>query len=324
MKKVEVTNEKNEKISLDWLVINRIKASVKRPVPWLMDKLNFSKESAYRRLRGQIHFTLDEFAILSQYIGIPTEFLNCNVPQNNTGNLPLYILEQYLNCLQTITERGGIATTQTAARRILFLPFWIESDSIFKVFCYKYMHRASGSYSAIQNSTHGIIREVRKKIIEIQNANCALSNEYIVYKNLFSLVADDVQYFYLCKLLSAEETECAKAELHSFLNRLETLMTNGCDKDGNSHTFYLSMMDIESDIVCANVDPRIHYSMQWNPENHLIAMSREDFGARRQWINAIKRYTSLITMSNEILRSDFIDRQRRIIDSIGKNPSLII
>jgi hypothetical protein len=316
----EQDERKPQFTNLNSYLIQRIKEHVKEPVPWLTQLLDIRKETAYRRLHGKIPFTVDEFSILAKELDIPVGgCCTSNFDSENITNLPLYILKQYLKYIEAVSKYPNVCNMQTA-RRIFFLPCWLEMPHLFQMFCYKYIHRVSKSGTDIKNSVNDELFEVRRQILE-HRRTVRSENEVIIYKKLLDSLIDDVQYFYLCKLISRDEINAIKKELHELVNRLENIMQTGYDESGNHYIFYLSMVNVESDIICSCLDDNKIYSMQWQPENYSVCFLREGNTYKKRWINTMKRYSSVITLSNEILRSEYFEKQRKIIDAIGEEST---
>jgi hypothetical protein len=311
--------KRSDKLDINALVIRRIRENINDPVLWISQKLDVRKETAYRRLKGLIPFSLDEFSILSKELGFYIESFDDASDPENIQNISLYILKQYREYLGLLS-RSDIRNCIQTSRRLIFLPYWIEMPSLLKLYCYKFSHRVLKPYSEIRGSYTDEFLKVRDDIAEIRSG-LRFETECIIYKNLLASLIDDIQYFHLCKLISTEERESIRQETHLFLNKLEDLMTTGYDGAGH-YTFYLSMIDVESDIICAGAPNNKFYSLQWSPENFSVRFRLEGNQNFKKWINIMKRYTSVITQSNEILRSDFFEKQRKMIDGIAGGRNL--
>jgi len=321
MSAIKEKDHTNTECDLNDYLIKRLNELFADPVQWLAFTLDIRKVTAYRRMSGKVRFNLDEFSILARNIDLSLEDFRRTESPSIIKNLPHYIFKQIVRYYENLSKFEKVENLM-AGRRTLFLPYWYESENIFKLFCYKFMHRITNSIQEIKNSITEDLTATRNSLASLRK-QVKSTNECIIYKNLFDTMISDIQYFRLCRLLSEEDLEGIRNDLHSFLDRLTTLMKNGFDEAGNRYVFYLSLVDVESDLICSTLDNDKIYSLLWRPENYDVEWLRTGNQYRKRWINMMKRYTQVITQSNEMLRSDFIDKQRSIIDRIGKDNVLI-
>jgi len=310
----------NTGCNLNDYIVKRLNELFDDPVQWLAFALDLRKVTAYRRMSGKAPFSLNEFSVLINKLDLSLEdFRRAESPQN-IRNLPHYIFKQIVHYYESLSKFQKVENL-TAGRRTLFLPYWYEYENIFKLFCYKFMHRITNSIQEIKNSITDDLTAARDSLVTLRK-NVKSTNECIIYKNMFDTLTSDVQYFWLCRLLCEKDVEGIRNDLHVFLDRLETLMLKGVDETGNRYVFYLSLVDVETDLICSRLDGNKIYSLLWRPENYDVEFLRDGNMYRKRWINTMKKYTSVITQSNEILRSEFIDKQRMAIDEIGKSKGV--
>ena len=141
---------------------------------------------------------------------------------------------------------------------------------------------------------------------------------YIIDRDIFQNVVRQIQYYYNRKLITDEEIIILKEELIQVLRNIENIMQTGCNDSGASMSYYLSLLDIEANTNCAVFDGNIA-SLHWmQPVNSICIVNQEICRMQKRWIEAIKKYSILITLSNEILQAEFINKQMEYLSNLTK------
>jgi hypothetical protein len=79
---------------------------------------------------------------------------------------------------------------------------------------------------------------------------------------------------------------------------------------------YLSLLGVECNSIYASYGSRQISLYLLNPFKTIVVRDDAD-GIHEEWLESMKKHSSLISGSNELLLSEFIDRQRGVIENIG-------
>jgi hypothetical protein len=298
-----------------------------KPIEYLIDTLSIGKESAYRRMRGEIPFTFDEIAVLSLKLGFSVdEIIGKNVEERFFFDLQvnrssrseesfMAMLEEYCKFIDFISNPETADVLVAVNRLSLFL--LIEYDSLFKLYYYNWVHQTHNfSLSNLYSDTviPYEIMELRKKFI---NKKKSISNiNFILDRDIFLNVTREIQYYYNRKLISDEEVTTLKKDLINLLKNVEQLMQRGVSPSGSSYNFYLSLLGVETNTNCATYGDNIA-SLYWlYPINALVIFNQEICYMQKKWLEALKKFSVLITLSNEILQAEYIAKQEKYIEDI--------
>ncbi|MDR2408392.1 MAG: hypothetical protein LBE13_09830 [Bacteroidales bacterium] len=320
---------------LNELLITKVRESIPKnikTVEYLIGKLNISKESAYRRMRGDIPFSFDEVTVLALDLNLSVDEIVGNDIENrvffdlqvndlvNSEESFLAMFKEYCKCIEKISKSKEKEMLISINRLCLFL--LIKYDSLFKLFYYKWIHQTN-NISVNPLFSKVIIPD---EILAIKN-KCKIVMQklnnitFIVDRNMFLSIVREIQYYYSRKLISDKDMALLKQELINLINDMEDLMQKGCTESGSTYNFYLSMLDIETNTAWANGDDT-NGSLFWIYSVNSVTVYNEKINyMHKKWIETLKKYSVLITQSNEILQVKFIDKQREHIENIAQDLS---
>jgi hypothetical protein len=299
-----------------------------KPIEYLMDTLNIGKESAYRRMRGEIPFTFDEISELSHKLSFSIdEIVGKNIEdriffdlQFNSSSKSdesfLAMLESYCKYLELVGNVPNGEVLASINRLSLFL--LINYDSLFKLHYYNWIHQTH-NVSLNQLFSETIIppkiQEVREKFLSkrrnLNNVN------FIVDRDIFLTIVREIQYYHNRKLITEEEAATLKGELVNLLKNIEIMMQKGTSKSGSSYNFYLSLLDVETNTNCATYGNDNIASLYWMyPVNPVVIVNQEICYMQKKWLESLKKFSILATLSNEILQAEFVAKQLEYLDNI--------
>ena len=305
-----------------------------KPIEFLTELLNIGKESAYRRMRSEIPFTFEEITKLALELDFSVdeiigrnkdERIFLDLQSNSTAtheeNFLAAIQEYYKYC-------ELISNAQTKEVLIvlnrLSLSSIIGFDSLFKLYYYNWKHQTYNISlndpfcdTVIPPDINAIRQQFRILKPNLYNVH------YIIDREIFQNIVRAIQYYYNRKLITDDEIIVLKEELQLVLRNMENVMQTGCNECGASMSYYLSLLDIESNINCATFDGNIA-SLHWmHPVNSICIINQEICKMQKRWIESIKKYSILITLSNEILQAEFINKQIEYLNNLTKEVAYI-
>jgi hypothetical protein len=320
---------------LNDLLIAKVSESIPKNikiVEYLVRKLNVSKESAYRRMRGDIPFAFDEIALLA----LDLDFSADEVIGNNRGDRIFFDLQgdnlfnpeenflavfrEYYKFTEKIIKSNE--KEMILATNRLNLCFLIRHEMLFKLFYYKWIHQSNNVSVNFPFSKVEVPAEILALKENYRQMAQKMNNvTFIIDRNIFLSFVREIQYYYSRKLISDQDLVLIKSELITLINQMDRLMQNGCDEFGASYNFYLSLLDIEANTSWASYDNRSGSFFWIYSVNPAVICNEKINTMHKKWLETLKKYSALITQSNEILQVNFIDKQREDVESITRDLS---
>jgi len=294
---------------------------------YLSDLLNISRESAYRRIRGEINFTFDEVATLSQDLDFSLDNV-IGVKRDENALFNIHMLQNidyfdiYVNKMLEYGRmfRENSEQMETKARiSINTMPYFfhIHHEMLSRFRIYKWLYQNQKITSKETFSSFVLPQKVLdahqiffKDIQTVKNVTVIMDN------NVFWSVAREVDYFYKRGLLSDEDLAALQTELHSITNWLEQVATDGVCPNGSKIDLYISSVDFEATYL------HFEYGDKQFSQVRIYAISAIDsFNERlckiqKEWIESLKRYSVLISESGEMQRFEYLKKQREYIENI--------
>ncbi|MDR3220237.1 MAG: hypothetical protein LBU22_14905 [Dysgonamonadaceae bacterium] len=306
-------------------ILKNVPRSIK-PVNYLTDILGISRESAYRRMRSEKFFSFDEIAELSLKLDFSVdEVIRGNVEDKIFSELQITMLSSpeenfrtmmiaYYKWVEEITQvKSAVIISVNSLESI----FATQFEALSRFLYFRWMHRSHKT--TINSSLSAIVLppemvEIQKKI----NSRISLINEITVILNrdvILNLIRE-IQYYYSRKLISEEEVMLLKNDLTEYVNLFEKMMQKGANELGPKYYFYLSLLDIESNSICARFNEKM-VSQYWISAMKSVIITDQNICKIQQyWLESLKKYSVLITQSNEILQALFLNKQREYIENI--------
>jgi hypothetical protein len=301
-----------------------------KPIDYLMDILEISRESAYRRMRGEIAFTLEEIAKLAckldftvdGIIGVNNKEriffdLKTDLSKDPKRNF-LSMLTEYSNYIEQICNAHNRDSMASLNRISLF--FLVPYDNLFKFYYYKWIHH---TFNIPVNRLFSEIT-MSPEIIEVRDHFRTLIKKfnycsYVIDRNIFSTLVREIQYYYSRELISMEEILVLKKELNELLDYWKSLMQGGNNESGFVYNFYLSLLNIEANTSYASIgllEEEVASQYWIYSVSPVMIRNHEVCAMHKKWIESMKKFSALITQSNETLQLEFIHKQRQDIEAI--------
>ncbi|MDR1880660.1 MAG: DUF3685 domain-containing protein [Tannerellaceae bacterium] len=294
-------------------------------IDYVTESLGITAQSAYRRIRSEIPFTFEEIGKLSRELNFSVDEV-IGLEQSERALFELQgkvsftpretfsvMLDRYcasLQCMYEAKEKEWITTMNH-----LLALFAVGSEHLFRFFYYKWIHQTSKvpiNYYFSEVTVPSEFRVLCEKICHysqrIRSAAC------IIDRNLFPNTVKEIQYYYKRGLISDEEIEWIRNDLSNAMDYTEKLIREGVNGQGISSLFYLSSVGIETNSTYMKYDDTVGSYFWVYMAAPINTHNGEVCAMHKKWLDSLKKYTVLITQSNEKLQSEFIDEQRRSID----------
>lgn len=298
-------------------------------VTFLSELLGLNKGTTYRRLRGEIPFSIAESSLIAQKIGVSLDYLIRS--GNETFNSFELILQQFETETEkdSNTSKGSSKFEQILGNILSDTPSTFElSHNLFpQVPAHLFYHLSKyNSFKWLfKNKTHKPIPfkdvEYPRALFEMHKTNNIATQQitttsYIWDNTIIEMLVREIKYFASIKLLDNEDVILLKQELFEFLDYVEDLTISGVFPTGNKVNIYIS--SVHSDAAYSYMEsPRFRiciigvFDLQY-----IISTDSQAFEIMKGKISSLKKGATLITGSNEIFRISFFDRQQKLISSL--------
>lgn len=294
-------------------------------VDLVKDILNIGKESAYRRLRGDINFSWDEIALIASKLGFSLDaIIGCHEESNAV--LDLFLMDED-NSLEALTEKLihdvefirqlRINNPEVKVRMVMNT---LSSFSIFrhqglsKFYIYKWICQTTQGVPNIPLSQF----EIPVELLEVKNSYVSEIQKlpYFILTmdpNVYRSSVLDIGYFHTLNLINDDELEELRDNLLNSVDNFEKMATAGLSNLGAKVEFYLSAVDIDA--------PYSHLETQNNsfsrfPVYSIYSLDSKDIrlgNVQKGWIDSLKRFSISVSQCGEIERCKYFNKQRSII-----------
>jgi hypothetical protein len=308
---------------LDKLLIDKIfekTPSGVNPVDYLMEVLHISRKSVYRRKKGELPFSFEEIAVLSEKLDFSIDELVAKGNENQAvfthktdvlfdpEDTFIAMLEKYRDFYKKAAEAKSFEGVFTM-NRILFI-YALNTTHLFKFFYYMWVYQGHDVPLNFRYSDMDFPSEIldsSQKVWEYERnvGNITIILDELIFKNIFNEIA----YYYQRELLTTEEFIQLKDELLAYIKRLELIVSLGTNEYGLNYTIYLSKLNIESNSCYFRIDDEIESSFWVFGISPIYTSNPFVFTSHKKWIDSLKKYAILISQSNELLQSKFFNEQ---------------
>lgn len=297
----------------------------------LMETLSLGKEAVYRRLRGEVMYSFEDVAKISRKLGISLDeivsetkgsennawaFFNLNSISFNYPNKYADQLKKRLDASLLFRIKGHKGTARFATSALPnYLTTSLPGMAMFRH--YKRAYLAEGINPEFKLSDMVIPTEY----LELERAMIGIPSNLskqllILGRRCFETVIDDIKYFCQRDLISDQERMQLKDELFSILLQLEKIAATGVHNEHVEVSFYLADVNIESIYFHIEADnfetamQMIYFTDGINFFNHEVCQMQ------KEWIESLKRYSTLISQTGEVARLNFFKTQRELINTL--------
>jgi hypothetical protein len=312
---------------LDKLLIDKIFEKIPsdvNPVNYLMEVLHISRKSVYRRKKGELPFSFEEIVILSKELDFSIDELMAKSNENQaifTHKTDILfdpeetftsMLEKYLDFYKKAAQSKSFEGVFTMNRILLI--YALNTTHLFRFFYYMWIHQGYNiplnfRYSDMDFPSEilALSKKVWKYVRDVGPITIIL--DQLVFKNIFNEIA----YYYQRELLTTEEYIQLKDELLAYIKRLEVIVSLGTNGYGSNYAIYLSKLNIESNSCYYKIDDDMESSFWVFGISPIHTNNNYVFTSHKKWIDSLKKYSTLISQSNELLQSKFFNEQYNYI-----------
>ena len=293
----------------------------------LSDILFIGKEAIYRRLRGEVAFSLHEAAMIARKLNISLD----SIIQTASSDNPTYELisqrfynlrerdydayEEYLGVLKFASMEPYSEQVYTSNLFPLFPSNRNYLFSKYNSFRWMYLNMDLNSIKTFHDMEHPERQYELSKAIIDETMN--IKNTLFIWDNtIIESIIKEIKYFRSIRLMNDEDVNLFKSELHTYLDTLENIASKGRFETGNKVQIFIS--NINTDTAYSYLEtPNIHLSMIGAfTMNYMVSLDTESLQRMKNRVHTLKRVSSLISESGEIQRIQFFKAQHELVDTL--------
>lgn len=294
----------------------------------LSSLLYMGKEAVYRRLRGDVAFSFEEAAVISEKMDVSLDevvhscFSNRTivepVPAGEISAVDKYtsILENKISTLAKVVGSGRSEVGISSNSLPLSLLYRYPGLARFSFYRWLYQYGVSDLSMTFSQVS------LPAGLVELQNeyTDRIAGIDYIYYiwsDRLFASLTKDIGYFVDMRLMKPEEASMVVGELMSLAEDMERLASRGGYREDKRVEMYVSSTNIDSTYIYLDA-PTVHLSLIRIFSMDTI-ISREKFLCEgfKAWVKSQKRVSMLISGSGEPQKVKFFRTQRDILSTVN-------
>lgn len=143
-----------------------------------------------------------------------------------------------------------------------------------------------------------------------------LRKTVIIDENIIYNAIQEVKYFQDRRLINDEEIALLKQDFHTLLERFEQILNTGKNSVGTQWEVYLSSISISINTSCLNYDERVSSSYWMHSDATFTTSDRQVYLLQKEWMASLKKYSTLITQSNQKMQADFLNQQYKYLEEL--------
>lgn len=307
-------------------ILRKNTPSKENTVDLLIQIMPMGKEAAYRRLRGEIPFTLEEAATICNTFKTSLDTI-CGRKLGNTYDFhlnaifskdPMHEYSSMLHDMKVGVEKISEDPESYSYRAYRALPveFFLKYDSLSKIYIYILF------YQLYAGEVPGKLKDIYipQKIFTAQQAT-ALSMQnikatLIMDKNIFSDFISIVKYFNDMDMLLENDYEQIKEDLHNIMDDLERCAASGQTLTNKQLDMYVSSISFDATYSYIEGAGIKSCSTSLYCIDHLSCENDEVTENHKLWIKSLIRFSTQISVSGELQRTEYFSTQRKAIDEL--------
>lgn len=291
----------------------------------LSNILCLEKEAIYRRIRGEVKFSLEEASVISYRMGLSLDSLNGTsvlkrpfmfkmINYANPQEIDYELINEFIAFLEYIKDSPD--TEIGTAAKLIPDAIHLNYQHISRFYLFKWIYQYDNTNIKKYKDVRGA-----NKILEIlgdmKNLLQHIKNAYYIFdQKIFENVVDDIKYFENIGLVSYNDIELLKDDLYTCLDDIELLASKGENHLGNKTEVYLSNLNFEAGFSYVKSED---YKLSTVRAFTMYDISSSDvvaFENSLKWMQSLKRASLLISESGEVARTNFFNRQREIVSAL--------
>jgi hypothetical protein len=294
----------------------------------LMDLLCLEREAVYRRLRNDVAFLAQEVVKIAsawnisidEIIGIHTgnvvfqmQPFNYLDPSKKEFHNIASIKDKDIDYVRTSVESEYMEVSNRIPRALIIGFQTLYRFRIFNwasQYCNDTTHREFAKVTIPEEMLYEL-EDYKKTMVQVKNTH------YIFDQGMFDYMVHCAIYFHSILLLTDNEKELIKKELHGLLDYLIEVANKGYyPETQNKVSMYISQINIDTNYSYLYTDKLKTCRVQTFGKFDVSSYDVNMVSQFRTWMNLKKRSAIQISEVNEKQRIEYFTKQRRLVDRI--------
>jgi len=306
--------------------------SVKYPkkaqlVTELMDLLCIEQEAVYRRLRKDVIFHAFEIAKIASAWNISLdEIINVDsgkiffqmqpLDYLNPSDQDVHFLQAFIDDLFRIKDFPDTEYVEICNR--VPRPLLASYSYLNQFYLFRWMHQYGNKEETVPFSQIIISEEKRRITSEYCMAMKQIPNTNFIFSHrLIDNLVWDVRYFHSIQLITDEEKECIRKELHAFLDYGVEVASKGCyPETKNKVDFCISQLMVDTNYGYIHTNEANMCIVHAFDKCEIYTFNSEMLANFKTWMRLKKRASVQISVADEKSRIAFFARQRQVVESL--------
>lgn len=293
----------------------------------LADILCLGKESVYRRIRGDVRFSFEEVALIARSLDFSIDNI-LGVKDNEKAIFEINMIdsfqingnynrriEEYTKAVKKMSKYPD-SELKSAFNSLPYL-FYLQYEGLSKFKLFKWAYQIQKMLSMPFRDfvmEKEAVNTQKKYISEIRKIK---RSSIIISQDVFTSMIKEINYFHRLNLLNNDDIQMLKGELLELLTEIEILSISGYYNNQDSEVYlYLSNVDIDGSYALLKNNGRTQAFLGLYGINMISSEDNNINEIHNQWIDSLKRYSTLITFGGEIQRHIFFEQQRDLINTL--------
>jgi hypothetical protein len=290
----------------------------------LTELLCIGREAAYRRLRGEVPFSFGEVSVIADKMDLSLDMI---VGKSREDTIPFYYTalsfsdpsdKNYELFRKNITTyaRGRHDPNSELGIAINMIPltFMTKYAYLMRLRCYKWMYQHEGRENVVPYKEMLFPERFARLGEDYSKAVEGIQTTYIILDPMiFNYLVNDITYFVDVGLILPVEIEHIKDELFHLLDDMERVATNARYDSGNPLYLYISNTNFESTYSYTLYEYGSVSCLSIFTLNVLTSVDDSMLHMVKEWIQSLKRLSTLISEAGEMPRRQFFKKQRELI-----------
>ena len=297
-------------------------------VDTLMDILCVEKGAIYRRLRGEVPFTFFEVVNIAEKLDISlnsfmyTDSVQVDrfeltiVEYTNMNEMDYKQWEDYVSLIHTAKDDPQSELAESS--NVLPITIYAKFESLVKYYLFKYHYLLHESEERVSFSDTVVPDRLQRIFQTYFSESKNFANTIYIWDFLiFQYLVTDIRFFHDIKLISTDDLLEIKNDLLALLDYIEEIATNGCfEETGSSVSFYISDVNFDADYSYVQINNFMMTHVRTFILNSVASTDLSSFLKIKNWVQSLKKSSTLITQSGTAFRTDFFEKQRKIISEL--------
>jgi len=294
----------------------------------LAELLGIEKEAVYRRLRGSVPFSFQEIHTIAIHLGFSLDSIagnNSPLTRQMTVLMTDFLdpqevdykmLDDFCESIHWLkddpdSECGFIGSIIPSSLCVVY-------EYIFKFYLFKWSHQFGGNPQKIKSYAETNIPERLKNINStyIESIYGSPKSIYIFDRRFIEFFVKDIRFFLDIRLLTKDDVLHLKKDLHLLLSDLERYTMNGRLDTGHKVDVFLANVHFDANYNYIDASTFKLTMMRTFSFSDSYSFDEAVFQNMKNWLNFLKRTSTLISEGNVTERIRFFERQRKLVDSM--------